>query len=82
MDRIWKRKKNIILHFFKCFITYTISAMIIWPLIDIFNCNVIEKKEFIYTVNEHIIGPIIFGVVIAILSTIFKIIKEKRTESK
>ncbi len=53
------------------FITETIFALVFFPLFDIFFRVVVDKKEFIYSVNEHIIGPILFGFFYALFAIIF-----------
>ncbi len=69
IDRI---DNNKFLYFFARFISYTVSAMIVWILLDL-----IDKKEFVFSVKEYVIGPIIFGLVLLIASTIWKIIAKK-----
>ena len=44
----------------------TIVAMIIWPLMDLFICKVISHSEFKYTVSDHVVEPIIFGIVLSL----------------
>ena len=53
------------------FINETIFALVFFPLFDMFFRVVVDKKEFIYSVNEHIIGPILFGFFYALFTTIF-----------
>ena len=52
------------------FITETIFALVFFPLFDMFFRVVIDKKEFIYSINEHIIGPITFGFFYALFTLI------------
>lgn len=44
-------------------IVYIVAAMIIWPLLDFIIDILIRKREFIYSINNHIIEPIIFGII-------------------
>lgn len=41
--------------------------MILWPLMDLFWCNVITHSDFSYNFGEYIGGPIIFAFVITIV---------------
>lgn len=52
------------------FISETIFALVFFPLFDMFFRVVVDKKEFIYSVSEHIIGPISFGFFYAIFALI------------
>ena len=44
-------------------IVYIAAAMIIWPLLDFIIDILIRKREFVYSINNHIIEPIIFGII-------------------
>ncbi|MBR5046491.1 hypothetical protein IKX73_02590 [Candidatus Saccharibacteria bacterium] len=44
-----------------------IAGIIIWPLLDLFICNVITHTEFVYSVTDHIIEPIVFGCILGIV---------------
>ena len=65
--------------FLYCFITETIFALVFFPLLDMFFRIVIDKKEFIYSVNEHIISPITFGFFYALFTIFFN---KKDTKNK
>lgn len=52
------------------FITETIFAFIFFPLLDMFFKVVVDKKEFVYSINEHVIGPITFGFFYALFTRI------------
>lgn len=69
-----KVKEN---NFFYNFIKETIFALIFFPLIDMFFDVVVNKKEFVYSVNEHIIGPITFGFFYALFTIIFSKLRKK-----
>ena len=64
--------------FLYTFITETIFAFVFFPLFDMFFRVVVDKKDFIYSVNKHIIGPITFGFFYALFTIIFNKIKEKK----
>ena len=57
--------------------TLIIAGIIIWPLFDIFWCNVITHSEFHYSVFEHIVGPIIFGIIAGIIFWLFNVMSKK-----
>ena len=67
-----KINDNKVLFFFVQFISNTIFALIIWPLLSMFFKVVIYKEEFVYSVTDHIISPVFFGLFLAIFSTIMK----------
>ncbi len=60
------------------FITETIFALIFFPLLDIFFRVVVDKKEFIYSANKHIMEPIMFGFFYALFTIIFNKSKTKK----
>ena len=76
-----KINNNKILFFFVRFITDAVIAIIVYILVDLFFCNVIDKKEFIYSVDRHLISPIMTGLFTAIFSVISKITAEKKNKS-
>lgn len=59
------------------FISETTLALVLFPLIDMFFRVVIDKKEFIYSVNEHIVGPIMFGLFYALFTIVLDKISKK-----
>lgn len=73
-----KIDENIILYILVQFIVMTVAAMIIWPLFDILYDKVITNSTFHYSVTNHIIRPIIFGAIIAVIQGILK----KRNDKK
>ncbi len=73
-----KISNNKVLYFIVQCITNTLFAMILWPLLDMFFRTVFEKKEFVYSISEHIFGPIVYGIVLTILLTVMK----KKTSNK
>ena len=48
-------------------IAVAIASFIIWPLIDLFFCNVIDHTEFVWNVREHIVMPIIVGIICGLI---------------
>ena len=73
-----KIRNNKILYFFAQVVYNTIFAMIVWPLIDI----IFDKNKFIYSVNDHIIQPIMYGFFIVIFTNILKSISNKKENKK
>ena len=49
------------------FIISAIAAMVIWPLMDLFWCNIIDHSNFEYSVGEYIVGPLIFAAVFTLI---------------
>lgn len=47
-----------------------IAALIIWPLLDML-FDQISGKTFSYNVMDHVVGPIIFSIIISVLEFIF-----------
>ena len=67
--------------FIRQFMFDTIAAMIIWPLMNMFFRVVIDKKEFVYSINDHIFGPIMFGFFFALFTMILDKISPKKNKS-
>ena len=76
-----KINNNKILFFFVQFITTAIIAIIVYLLVDLFICNVIDKREFIYSVDRHLVGPIMTGLFTAVFLVVFKVKSEKKIKS-
>lgn len=57
-----------------------ISAMIVFPIMDLIFCK-IDKTPFKYTIFNHIIEPIIFGIVFGLI-TWFIHKRQKKKEEK
>ena len=38
-----------------------IAGIILWPILDMLYCAIFTHSEFVYSVNSHIVQPIIFG---------------------
>lgn len=58
-------------------VAIAVAGMIIWPLFDLFWCGVITHSEFVYSVTEHIIEPIVFG---CIMGLVFWVIDKKKAK--
>ena len=76
-----KINNNKILFFLINFIYYTILGIVVYILVDLFFCNVIYKKEFIYSIDRHLISQIMFGLFAAVFLTASKVIAEKKVKS-
>ena len=59
-----------------------VAALIIWPLLDMFFCAVFTHSEFHYSVTEHLVEPIIFGIIGGFIFWIFDRISIKKASSK
>lgn len=58
-------------------ITTAIFGMILYPLFDIIFCKFITNSEFIYSVKNHIIEPMVFA---CIFGTTFWLVDRKRNK--
>lgn len=74
-----KIEENLALYMLVQFLSMTVAALIIWPLFDMFFDHFITNSTFHYSVGEHIIGPIVFGVIMAIIEGILKVRRDKKT---
>ncbi len=52
-----------------------VSGIILYPLFDFIYYKIIANSEFVYSVNRHIIQPIIFA---CVFGTTFWLIDKKR----
>ena len=48
-------------------VSAAIAGMILYPIFDIILCKFITNSEFVYSVHEYIIQPIIFGLFLSLL---------------
>lgn len=78
---IEKINNNKVLFFFANFLNTTIIVMVTYILVDLFSCNVIYKKEFIFSVDRHLISQIMVGFFTAVFLTVLKNNEEKKTKS-
>ena len=58
-------------------ILISLFGMILYPLFDLVYYKLITNKEFVYSIKNHIIEPIIFGFILGI---IFFIIDRKKSK--
>ena len=49
------------------FVIGTVTAMIIYPAVD-FIISLMRKTTFTYTVSEHIVSPLIFGICYGVIN--------------
>ena len=56
-------ERGSIKHLVTQIVSLIIAAMIIYPLFDFIWCKLINHTTFSYSVFDHIIEPIIFGVI-------------------
>ena len=59
-----------------------VAAMIIWPLLDLFWAGVITHSEFHYTVQDYVIEPLAFAVLITLVFFCFKAFAKEKPENK
>lgn len=52
-------------------IAVSLAGIILYPLFDFLLCKFITNSEFTYSIFNHIIEPIIFGVVFGMVVWIF-----------
>ena len=60
-------EKESIKHLIVLIIAISIFGMILYPLFDLIYCKFITNNVFVYSVNEHIIKPITFGIILGIV---------------
>ena len=58
-------------------VAISVAGMILWPLLDLFWCAVISHTEFIYSVPDHIVDPIIFGFM---MGTIIWVLEKRKVK--
>ena len=68
-------ERGSIKHLLLLILSYTITAIIVFPLFDLILFKFITHTSFEYTVYEYIIKPLIFGI---ILGTIMWVIDNKK----
>ena len=44
-----------------------ICAMIIYPLIDLLWCLIITRSPFVYSVPDHVVAPLVIGIVAGLI---------------
>ena len=60
-------KKGSIKYLVILIIAIIIFGMILYPLFDLIICKFITNSKFVYSVNEHIIKPIVFGILLGLV---------------
>lgn len=73
-------KKGSLIHLVLNIIIYSLCAIIVWPIMEYLFCTLIEKKQFVYTVQKFIIEPAIYGVILGIVFWIFDFIKVRKNK--
>ena len=53
------------------------TGVVIWPLLDLLWCTVISQTEFVYSIADHLVEPIIFGCIIGI---VFWVLEKKKAK--
>ncbi len=48
-------------------IAISAAGIILWPLFDLFWCNVISHTKFVYSIPGHLVEPIAFGCVVGLI---------------
>lgn len=64
-----KMENNKILYCLVYSIMTAIIGLIVWPLLDLIVCKFITNSSFIYSVHQHIIQPVVFGIIMGIMFT-------------
>ena len=73
-----KIEENKVLYIIIQCLVMIVMAMIIWPLFDFFFCKVIEHTKFTYSLLNHVIEPIIFGVIAGVVLGILELRKNNK----
>ena len=60
-------EKGSIKHLIIQILASIVAALIIFPLVDFISCKIFQNAEFVYTVNDYIIEPIIIGIVLGLV---------------
>ena len=61
MKKVEKGSKT---ELFSQMIATVIAGLVIWPLFDFILCVVFTHSDFKYSIIDHVVEPIIFGVVV------------------
>ena len=70
-------EKESIKHLIMLIIWIIIFGLILYPIFDLIYCKFITNSRFVYSVNDHIIKPIIIGVIAGI---VFFIVDKKKNK--
>jgi uncharacterized RDD family membrane protein YckC len=74
--------KNPVLAFFVYLAVTCIAAIVIWPLLDFLWCAIFTHTDFNYSVNEHLLEPLIFSLIFTLIFYLPPLIKLSRKKSK
>lgn len=58
-------------------VTVAVAGMILWPLFDLFWCAVVTHTEFVYSVADYIMWPIVFAGIVGI---VFWVLEKKKAK--
>lgn len=76
-SKVFKADRGSGKYYFLYFVTYTLIALILWPLIDLI-FSAINNQPFEYSIVSDLITPVIFGVVFTLIEMLYvSIIKKK-----
>lgn len=59
-----------------------VAGIILWPILDMLYCAIFTHSEFVYSVNGHIVQPIIFGCVAGLIFWVIDRISMKKNKKK
>ena len=48
-------------------VTFAAVAVILWPILDLLYSAIITHSEFTYSIEEHVVKPVAFGCVGAVV---------------
>ena len=57
--------------------TIALFGIILYPLFDLILCKFITYSDFVYSVHDHIIQPVLFAVIIGLISWIIEKCRKK-----
>ena len=61
-------EKNSVTYLLLLIFTVSVCGIILYPIFDLILCNFITNSKFVYSIHDHIIQPILFGVIFGIIS--------------
>lgn len=47
-------------------ISFVLAGIILYPVFDVILCKFITHNEFVYSFHEHIIQPVLFGIIMTL----------------
>lgn len=65
-------KKDSVKYLLLLIVIYVIMGLILYPVLDLLYCKLITKTEFVYSIVEDVIKPIVVCSVMALCSWIFE----------